>query len=349
MSYTTERAALVASQLQRIATYNAHQLVGQLPNLEFWLGEAAHALAVLDDYPHRFQRLHDGQTRWVEAHQVRITPLCVQCGGPCEYGRGPVTPPPPRPIPTAELDAARRAIREGGYQLLRRLYRNRWIDEARFRTSCYRLRTSVDLDDLDRRYEAFDEEDIAEAPPAAASTLVRLAELSPGALEQLARITLPAARDHAPEWLEDLDAARAEIAEAMTDDKTALALLDEHEQPIAWIAAGHDWGELWELHPLIVALEHHGRGHGRRLVREVERIAGEAGARTMTLSTSDTVGATSLAGADLYEDLPGQLARFTVHRPHAAAFWLRVGYSVVGVTPDAEGPGQPSIAFARRI
>jgi aminoglycoside 6'-N-acetyltransferase I len=135
----------------------------------------------------------------------------------------------------------------------------------------------------------------------------------------------------------------------MTDDKTALALLDDRGQPIAWIAAGRDWGEIWELHPLIVALDQQGHGHGRRLVREVERIAAEAGARTMTLSTSDAVGATSLANADLYADVPGELARFAVHRPHAAAFWLRVGYTVVGVTPDAEGPGQPSIAFARRL
>lgn len=180
-------------------------------------------------------------------------------------------------------------------------------------------------------------------------SLVRLAALSPAELETLAQLTLPAAQDHVRDWLADLDAARAEIADALGDDKIALAARDGQGALVGWIAAGHDWGAIWEIHPVIVALDHQGRGHGRRLVREVERLAAEAGARTMVLSTSDTVGATSLAGADLYDDVAGHLARFAVHRPHAAAFWLRMGYALVGVTPDAEGPGKPSLSFARRL
>lgn len=42
-------------------------------------------------------------------------------------------------------------------------------------------------------------------------TLVALGELGPDAREQLAQRTLPAARAHGPEWLADLDAARAQI------------------------------------------------------------------------------------------------------------------------------------------
>jgi aminoglycoside 6'-N-acetyltransferase I len=29
-------------------------------------------------------------------------------------------------------------------------------------------------------------------------------------------------------------------------------------------------------------------------------------------------------------------------------FWQRVGYTVVGVIPDAEGPGKPTILLAKR-
>ncbi|HEX7841377.1 MAG TPA: hypothetical protein VF469_28055 [Kofleriaceae bacterium] len=45
--------------------------------------------------------------------------------------------------------------------------------------------------------------------------LVGLDQLSKDARERLAQITLPAAREHASEWLSDLDAARTEIAEAL--------------------------------------------------------------------------------------------------------------------------------------
>lgn len=351
MSYTIERAALVARQLQRIATYNAHELVGQLANLEFWLGEAAQSLAVIDDYPRRFARLHAGQTEWVEAHQIRITPQCAHCGGPCEYS-GAQVPAAPKRIGSQQLDDARRAVRDASYQLLRRLYRNGWIDEERFRASCARLGTSVDLDDLEDVFAgaADSDSDAADARSAVsdATSLVPLAELSSAELEALAQLTLPAAQGHVADWLANIEAARAEIADAIGDDKIALVLRDG-DRPVAWIAAGHDWGAIWEIHPVIVAVDAQGRGHGQRLVREVERLAADAGARTMALSTSDTVGATSLAGADLYADVAGHLARFTVHRPHAAAFWLRMGYTLVGVTPDAEGPGQPSLSFACRL
>jgi len=106
---------------------------------------------------------------------------------------------------------------------------------------------------------------------------------------------------------------------------------------------------VWELHPLIVAVTHHRRGHGHRLVREIDRIAASAGALTMALSTSDTVGATSLSGADLYDDTFARLASIELRQPHALGFWRRVGYRVIDVLPDAEGPGQPSIALARRL
>jgi aminoglycoside 6'-N-acetyltransferase I len=85
-----------------------------------------------------------------------------------------------------------------------------------------------------------------------------------------------------------------------------------------------------------------------RLVRAIERISAEAGALTMVLGTSDTTGTTSLANVDLYDDPMGHLARIAP-RDHATQFWLRAGYKVVGVVPDAEGPGMPSITLARRL
>ena len=83
-------------------------------------------------------------------------------------------------------------------------------------------------------------------------------------------------------------------------------------------------------------------------MHEIDRIAAEAGALTMVLGTRDTTAATSLANVDLYDDLLGRLARIEPH-DHAVAFWLRVGYRIVGVVPDAEGPGMPSITLARRL
>ena len=180
------------------------------------------------------------------------------------------------------------------------------------------------------------------------TALVELGSLGAEARDHLVPITLAAAREHAPEWLPDLDAARGELADALAPGKIARVMLDGGV-PVGWVAAGHAWGCVWELHPLIVAIEHQRRGHGRRLVREIERIAAATGARTMTLGTSDTMGATSLAGVDLYDDTFARLATVEARRPHAVEFWRRIGYQIVGVLPDAEGPGKPSITLARRL
>jgi aminoglycoside 6'-N-acetyltransferase I len=178
--------------------------------------------------------------------------------------------------------------------------------------------------------------------------LVALEDLDAEAREHLAALTLEAGREHSPGWLPDLEAAREEIREALVPGKAARVLV-EHDRPIAWVAAAHDWGRIWELHPLIVAVDRQRRGHGSALVREIEAIARAAGALTMTLGTSDMTGATSLSGVDLYDDLSARLAAVELRAPHALGFWRRAGYTIVGVIPDAEAPGQPSITLARRL
>lgn len=180
-------------------------------------------------------------------------------------------------------------------------------------------------------------------------TLVDLAALSAGARDQLSQLTLASAREHSPGWLPDLDAAREEVSDALAPGKVARVLLDRHGAPLGWVAAAPAWGRLWDLHPLLVAVGEQRRGHGRCLVREIERIAAAAGALTMTLGTSDTTGATSLAGVDLYDDTLARLAGIQALHPHPFAFWRRIGYHIVGVLPDAEGPGKPSITLARRL
>lgn len=65
----------------------------------------------------------------------------------------------------------------------------------------------------------------------------------------------------------------------------------------------------------------------------------------MTLGTSDSTGATSLAGVDLYDDTFGRLATIEARQPHAVEFWRRIGYQIVGVLPDAEGPASRASAW----
>ena len=103
---------------------------------------------------------------------------------------------------------------------------------------------------------------------------------------------------------------------------------------------------------MLVDPDHQKRGYGRSLVKDIERFAIARGAVTMELSTTDTTAATNLSGIDLYGDPLGALSRIDVvdqEVGHAFQFWRKVGYTVVGVRPDAEGPGMPSITLSKRL
>lgn len=183
----------------------------------------------------------------------------------------------------------------------------------------------------------------------ASSSIIDLDPSDEDCVSALVALSLASAAMHAPNWLPTERAAREEVEDACstTDGRfTRVAVLPSRE-PQGWISCVNLYAGVWEIHPLLVAREHHGKRVGSRLVRDVEARLVELGATVVVLSTSDEVGATSLFDRDLYADPLKALMTMEVHRPHAVQFWTRMGYALVGVTPDAEGPGRPAIHFAR--
>ena len=70
----------------------------------------------------------------------------------------------------------------------------------------------------------------------------------------------------------------------------------------------------------------------------------------MTLGTDDNTGMTSLSGVDLYSEIPRHLAEVRdLGRGHPFGFYLKLGFVITGVMPDANGPGRPDIYMSKRI
>jgi hypothetical protein len=66
----------------------------------------------------------------------------------------------------------------------------------------------------------------------------------------------------------------------------------------------------------------------------------------------EIIGLTILSGQNLYADLPGlisRLANINDSKPHASGFYLKNGYTAIGVIPDANEPGKPDILMAKSI
>jgi hypothetical protein len=86
---------------------------------------------------------------------------------------------------------------------------------------------------------------------------------------------------------------------------------------LGWVGGLRGYGgNVWELHPLVVRPDRQRQGIGRALVADLEAQVRARGGLTLWLGSDDEDDMTSLSGVDLYDDLPGQLARIRNLKGH---------------------------------
>jgi aminoglycoside 6'-N-acetyltransferase I len=155
--------------------------------------------------------------------------------------------------------------------------------------------------------------------------------------------------DLLPEGWPTWDKAIREVREALGRGRIRRAAF-EGRALVGWIG-GQDMypGHVVELHPLVVRADRQRRGIGRALMTDFEERVRARGAHTIFLGTDDERGQTSLAGVDLFPDPLAHLAKLADVGGHPFAFYRKCGYAVVGVMPDANGPGKPDIWMAKRV
>jgi aminoglycoside 6'-N-acetyltransferase I len=155
--------------------------------------------------------------------------------------------------------------------------------------------------------------------------------------------------DAFPHWMPTMEMARDEVMEALGTDRVCLVARAEG-QILGWIGGIPEYSHAWELHPLVVRADARRMGVGASLVRALEERVREAGAMTLYLGTDDDGPApgTSAGSVDLFPDVLSHAASLRVI-DHPAGFYLRMGFEVVGLIPDANGLGKPDILMAKRV
>jgi len=86
-----------------------------------------------------------------------------------------------------------------------------------------------------------------------------------------------------------------------------------------------------------------GTGPGSRAARGSPRRA------DVWAGSDDENSETTLSGTDLYPDIPGAIRDIRNLRHHPFEFYLRLGFRIAGVLPDANGRGKPDIFLAKRV
>lgn len=139
-----------------------------------------------------------------------------------------------------------------------------------------------------------------------------------------------------------------EVESFRTSGRSAILAVVNHDV-VGWIGAIQQTETLLELHPLVVHRDHRRKGIGTALVQQLEAEAHRAAISTIYLGTDDDFGGTSLFGEDLYPNVLDHLLHLQPVSEHPYLFFQAMGYSVVGVIPDASGLGKHDILMAKRI
>ncbi len=143
MAYSTEIANVLTHQLAKFVTLNRHQLAGQVANLDFWLDEVRHCLAVLAGYSQRFEQLKAGQQKYVSRHHT----IEFKLRKPCSTQQPAA---PPKRMSHDVLSAAQQSLRENTYRFLVRCFNDGFIAKAKLRRICDGLEIGIEASDLKR-------------------------------------------------------------------------------------------------------------------------------------------------------------------------------------------------------
>jgi aminoglycoside 6'-N-acetyltransferase I len=157
-------------------------------------------------------------------------------------------------------------------------------------------------------------------------------------------------KEHWPNAWPDMSAALKEVRASFRPDRISRVAVDKDESVLGWIGGISEYdGHVWELHPLVVHPDHRGKGIGRALVTDLEEQVRQRGGLTLRVGTDDEDNMTTLGGVDLYPNVLGHLAGIKNLHGHPYQFYQKLGFVIVGVMPDANGPGKPDIYMAKRV
>ena len=148
----------------------------------------------------------------------------------------------------------------------------------------------------------------------------------------------------------DMESALEEVRESLKPESISRIAVSGDRTVLGWIGGhGAYHGHVWELHPLVVHTAYQGQGIGRQLVADFEDRVRERGGITIYLGTDDEDNRTSLGGVDVYPNMLDRIAGIKNLRRHPYEFYQKLGYSIVGIIPDANGFGKPDICMAKRV
>jgi aminoglycoside 6'-N-acetyltransferase I len=168
-------------------------------------------------------------------------------------------------------------------------------------------------------------------------------------MEQAAKILLETFPE-ANMW-PDLDEEKAlEIVEESISDENISIGIKINNQLIGWVGLLPMYEKTWELHPMALLPKFQGKGYGKILLNELEKIAQEKGIIGIFAGSDDETNKTSLSEKEITGDnIFEEIKNIINHKNHPYEFYVKCGYSIIGIVPNANGKNKPDILLWKNI
>jgi len=147
-----------------------------------------------------------------------------------------------------------------------------------------------------------------------------------------------------------IEDAYDEIEELIQSDGYFYALID-NEKIIGWggILPSYQ-GNVYEIHPMVIKNSYQNKGYGGLLLKHLEDKARSLGGLTIYAASDDEFEdrKSSLRGIDGYKDIYDKMKTFDP-KNHPARFYIKYGYQLIGLMPDANGIGKHDLILGKRL
>jgi aminoglycoside 6'-N-acetyltransferase I len=168
-------------------------------------------------------------------------------------------------------------------------------------------------------------------------------------IQEAAKLLFDGFKLNWPEAWPTIESAVEEVNESISTSKISRIAI-EFDTVIGWVGGLPKYnGNVWELHPLVVASVYQNKGIGRALIIDLEIQVKNRNGFTLWLGSDDENGMTSVSGIDVYPDPLQKLINIKNLKKHPYEFYIKCGFSIVGIMPDANGIGKPDIYLAKKI
>ena len=144
-------------------------------------------------------------------------------------------------------------------------------------------------------------------------------------------------------WLKNEKDAFIEVKECIKGSNICIGIKLENKL-IGWVGLRQMYEKTWELHPMVIKKEFQGKKYGQKLLDELERIAYKNGIIGIVTGTDDETNSTSLSEKEINgENIFEEIKSIKNYKKHPFEFYMKCGYNIIGIIPNANGQNKPDI------